>query len=455
MEIILYTFVAFIGIIGLFLIIEYPYHFIGLYIFIVHYRFNIDLPGPLDLRGLIAIILFFRLIVFDKENLDMIIKHLFKNYLFILILLFEIYFIAISYYTTLTYKIPIRLFIFQMIGLVLGFLAVYRGYAMKTVFIAVIGAGIIGTVDLVYSFGITSQLFVRRVLDVFIKSEFATDLNHNFFGVLNGFAFVIVYILMLAKQLNKKLSVFLLIVFGSGILLSTSRGVLLAVFIAIILATIMLPKEHIDVKKILSLAIKGFVLVIIIIGSYLIIMSNLNVNSTFSDKVYYRLVEEPMALISGKTSAYRGTSKNLKEGSASWRIKKAFRDFNEFSKLPFFNQLTGFGYKGYFKVGEKEFDHWNQRIQISSHNGLATIIIERGIIGFVFFFIFNIFLIKKSVSIFKKDITMFPFFIMVIFMFVYTFFAGVLLLDRFGYILMGGIMGQDILYSHTSSDDQN
>lgn len=444
MEILFYIIGVLIALGIMFLIIEYPYHFIGLFIFIIFYDFNVELPGPFDLRGYITIGLFLRLIVFDNENLKLITNQLFSNHIFLLVLLFELYFIFVTLGNTSKFITPVRVFIFQMIGLVLGFIAVYRGYVMQAFLTGIAAAGILGTIDLIYSFGVTSQLFVRRLIDVLIKSEYSTDLNHNHFGMLNGIAFVIVYILALARQINLKLSIILLFIFSTGILMSTSRGILITTLLTILISTIVFPKKYLDIKKLLFLGIKGVAFIILIISSYLLILSSLNVDNKFSEKIYYRFIEEPMGLIKGETSAFRGKSKYLQEGSASWRFNKALRDLNEFGKLKPIYQFFGFGYNGYFNISEKEFTRGDQSTQMSSHNGIATILIERGILGFVLFLILNIILLAKSLQLFKENITIFPFFIIIIFTFINTFGASSILLKRFGYIFVGGIIAQYI-----------
>lgn len=445
MEILLYIAASLIGITTVLFIIEYPYHFVGVFIFINYYQFNIELPGPLDSRGLLTIILFIRLIVFDKENLNAIIKELFSNYLFIYILLFELLFIAVTYGLTSAYKLPIRMFIFQMIGLVLGFLVVYRGYIKHTLFTVIIFTGILATIDLTYSFAVTSKLFVRRVFDVLLKTKYSTDLNHNYFGVLNGIALITVYVRLVSKQLTTKWAVMLIIIYGIGILLSTSRGTLVTVVVTLFIGTLLLPRNQVDVKKIFKIGALGFTLGVIILSSFIFILGILNVDSKFTDKVYYRLVEEPIALLEGKTSSFFGEdSKNQRESTIVWRLKKALKDFEKFSQLNIGIQLVGFGYGGYSNVGDVSYDQWGFKYQIASHNGVASIIIERGIIGLILFIVLNIIMIKTTLKIFKNDISVFPSFIIVIFMLINTFGARAMLLGRFGFVLMGCIIGQGI-----------
>jgi len=455
LEILIYIIAALIGIIGLFLIIEYPYHFIGIYIFFSFYQFNVELPGPLDSRGLITLTLFFRLIAFDKENLSFILNRLFTNHFFILILVFEIIFIAVTYATTDNYKSPIRLFIFQLIGIMLGFLAVYRGYTMKTFGTAIFVTGFVATLDLIYSFGVTSQLFVRRVLDVLIKTEYSTDLNHNSFGMMNGIALVSTYVMFVSKKIQAKTGIILLFIFGTGIFLSTSRTTLLTALVTLFFATLIFPRDQIDVKKIFMIGVKGVVFLFVVIAGFLLTLNVLKVDSQFTDKIYYRLVEEPMNLMEGKTSKFRGESEYLKEGSASWRISKAIMDYDKFTALPFSSQFLGFGFEGYSFVGEKDFDKYDQIRQKASHNGLITLIVERGILGFILFFVINFLLFRYSANVFKENIFSYPFYALIIFTFIYTLGAAPIIITRFGYILIGGILGQIIYHEQHFDKDNN
>jgi O-Antigen ligase len=451
MEILLYIIVGLIGLALLFLIIEHPYYFIAIYFFIVFYRFNIDLPGPLDFRGILTIVLLFRLIIFDKDNLKTIMNNIFRNRFFIMVIIFELLFLAVTYGTSNSYKSSIKEMIFRIIGLLLGALAVYRGYTKQVFFTVLVCVGLLATLDLIYSYSSRTQVSLRvtRVIDVFFKSEYKTDLNHNEFGMFNSLALLVTSIMVISSQINKKIGVGLLLIFSTGLLLSTSRGALASVIISLFISIFLLPKDKIDKSKITKIVFSGILLFLITISSYLIVLSTLNISSEFSDKIYYRLVEEPMMLLEGKESTFRGDSQNLKEGSASWRITKAISDFKNFAELSTSQQLIGYGYAGYYNIGEREFDRWGMAYQMSSHNGLATLIIERGIIGFVLFYIIAISLFNISLRNFKDDISEFPFFLIFLYSLIFIFIGNPMLLDRFGYIVMGGAIGQYLRIQHS------
>ena len=59
-----------VGII-LFLLIEYPYIIATLVFFLYIYQFNIETNLPLDFRGILMILLFVRLVIFDRKNIDL------------------------------------------------------------------------------------------------------------------------------------------------------------------------------------------------------------------------------------------------------------------------------------------------------------------------------------------------------------------------------------------------
>ena len=83
MEVFLYIFAVLVGLGALFFIIEYPYYMVGIAIFMMVYRFNIPTPLPLDARGLLTLILFVRLYIFDRENAKIVNGYLFKNKIFL------------------------------------------------------------------------------------------------------------------------------------------------------------------------------------------------------------------------------------------------------------------------------------------------------------------------------------------------------------------------------------
>ena len=54
----------------IFLLIEHPFYLFPFFVFLQAYNIELGLPGPLDVSGLLAILLFIRLILFDKKNLQ-------------------------------------------------------------------------------------------------------------------------------------------------------------------------------------------------------------------------------------------------------------------------------------------------------------------------------------------------------------------------------------------------
>ncbi len=453
MEIILYIIVAFLGMAFLFFLAEYPYHLVGFFIFIINYDYNYELPGPLDLRGFLTLAFFLRIIVFDKENLNLILNLLITNRLFLLILFFGIYFAIVTYINTNSYLAPIRMFIFEEVGLLLGFITVYKGYAKKAFFSGIIFAGIFSTADLIYSYTISSGTFFnRRILDVLSKSDFDAFLNHNVFGMLIGIAIVTTFMVAIIKQINKILSFLLFAIFGIGILISTSRGTLLAVFVSFFVGLIVLPKHLIDFKKIIIVGLKSLLFFSLIIGGYLIFIKSINMDSKFADEIYYRLIEEPQSIFEGKSKEFT-SSGSIKVGTIEWRMNQASRDLGVFFNQPLSTQLLGYGEAGYTKIGQKEWTNKGLLQQYASHNGFVLIIIERGLLGLFIFIVVFIYLLFVSIKSFRKDTSVFPFFIIIVFYLVFSYGAQAQLLGRFAYILFGAIIAQAELFENTEHEE--
>ncbi|MCB0748639.1 MAG: O-antigen ligase family protein [Ignavibacteriales bacterium] len=454
MEIILYIIAAFMAIGFVFLIIEYPYHLVGLYIFIIHYDYNLDLPGPLDLRGILTIAFFLRLIAFDKENLNLFMHDFLKNPLFLSVLFFGLYFVMVTYINTNSFMRTMRVEIFQLIGLMIGFLTVYKGYAKKALLTAIIFAGIFSTGDLIYSYLTSSGSFYNtRILDVITKSEFNAFFNHNVMGMFIGIGIVATFMFYITKQMNNLLAFIIFFILGVGILISTSRGTLLAVIVAIAIGVFMLPKEVVNIKKLIALSLKGLAFLVIIVGGYLFFIKAANLDSEFSKQLYYRLVEEPLQMLEGKSNDYT-TSGALKEGTIEWRVFQAKRDIGVFTSQRLSTQLLGYGEGGYFKIGKKEWSPGGKLNQYASHNGFVLIVIERGIIGFVFMIIIYLALIITSIKSFKKNYLTFPFFAILIFYIVYSYGAQTQLIGKFAYVLFGGVIAQRILDNNEQEETE-
>lgn len=116
--------IVFFGI-AAFILFERPYYISAILIFMVAYGFNLKIPGPLDARGLVIVILFLRLILFDKENMHLIKKVLFSDKYFYMVAIFIVIDVIVTYLNSNAgLKDPVKSLFLNLVSLILGFIIV-------------------------------------------------------------------------------------------------------------------------------------------------------------------------------------------------------------------------------------------------------------------------------------------------------------------------------------------
>ena len=171
MELILILGGVVISAIGLFILIEYPYIIATFILFSYLYNFNIETSLPLDIRGIVLILLFARLIIFDKENIGLIVNHLFPEKFFYLISTFLLLSLFVALFYSLKLMPQLRSFILLSISMLLGFIVTANDKGKKVFIYSIIIAGLISAFDIFYTFlftNITSSLNITRIIDVFV-----------------------------------------------------------------------------------------------------------------------------------------------------------------------------------------------------------------------------------------------------------------------------------------------
>ena len=446
MEVIL----LFIGILLLsafvFLLIEYPYYLVSVFVFLHLYNFNLEMSGPLDLRGLISVILFMRLVIFDKKNLDLI-RELLSNKFFILLVIFSLYSSIVDFFSIVNLLVIVRLLILNYVALLLGFLTIVNGYGKKTIVLAILIAGLFSTGDLIYSYFIEGSLLIKRIVEVIISGGTAWEtMNHNFFGELCGIGFITTFLLLITKTANKIISFILLAVFSLGIMISTSRGTILSVIITVVLILITQKALDLNFKKVFFSGLVGIILIIIVALSYSYILSAMKIKSEFADTIYYRLVEEPLSFLDDDSQKF-GWNDNKVQGTMRWRYYKYLRDGDVFFKQNISTILFGFGSGGYRKIGGIEYVG-TEAIRYSSHNFYINLVAESGIIGLLLFFLFFFSLLFSAVKMLKKGWIQFSLVYIILFGFSQTIGGDPNLNNKFSFILYGGIIGEIALVTY-------
>ena len=277
----------------MFILIEYPYYLFPVFVFMQAYNMiELGIPGPLDMSGLISILLFVRMIFFDKKNLALILELIFNKF-FVLIFLFTFYSVLIYFFTGSSLLIILRDLIQKLILLSIGYISVRQPNGKKFIAIGILCAGILCVGDLIFSHIVFGELYIVPLID-YIRGDYELR-NYNFYASWCGVALILTIILFLSKNIGKLTSLILLIIFALGILISTSRMTFLTTAFTLILILFTQREYNINFKKIISFSVFGIIIIIMVFISYSFILSEMNISSKVADEIYYRLVEEPLS----------------------------------------------------------------------------------------------------------------------------------------------------------------
>jgi hypothetical protein len=456
MEILIYVFLVFFALAVLFLIIEYPYHLTGVMIFMMVYRFNFELPLPIDSRGLLTIALFARLYFFDQKNAAIINSYLLKNKIFWLIVIFSLTVIVVPIIHSDKITNLLKDIILNWVALIVGFLILIDNNGKVVFKYSIIVIGSFASIDLLYTNITGGGLHIQRVLDVILQRNVRT-FNHNFPGMLSGLGLFFIYLLHVRKEAPKVITLFLGIFLLSGLILSTSRSALLSLIIIFGLMNFIEEDLRGNIKKFFMMGVGAVIMLVVFFFMYNLFLKTTGKNN-FIDKVYYRLYDEPLQVLGMSRANYDKYSGKEIEGSMKFRAKKWSEDFNKFQNFSLLVQSFGLGPKGYSKISKKEYRTrgkfaGNVRRQLAAHNGYLLLLVERGILGLVLYLLI---LISVSVSAFRVirfyQLTT-PVIYLFLFIAFYSFAQNAELVSASAYLILGGILGN--IYSATIDNDHN
>ncbi|MBK8944264.1 MAG: O-antigen ligase family protein [Ignavibacteriae bacterium] len=425
----------------LFILIEQPYYLVSVFVFMYLYGFNFELPGPLDLRGFLSLILFLRIIIFDNNNLNLIRQNI-SNKFIVIILFFTLYVIINQYFNGGTLFKILRIQILNLVAFFIGFTTVLNGKYKQTILFAILISGLFSTIDLIYSYFLRSSLFIYKV----IEYNFLTPVkyNHNFFGEICGEAIITAFVLIVFKSKNKLVMLFLLSFFLLGLIISTSRMSFVSSLVTILIIIVTQKSLKLNLKKIFISGFLGILLLTIVAITYSFVLKEMNIKSTFSKQLYYRLVEEPVSIFDEDKVIF-GWNENIKKGSMKWRFEKFFTDMTKFFKQNTSKVLFGFGIGGYSKIGEITYTGGKDAFQYSAHNFYTNTIAEIGLIGLLFFIFFFILLIINILKLVRENSIPIPLVYILIYMFIYTLGGDPNLLEKYAFLLYGGVIAEYLI----------
>ncbi len=449
----------------LFIIVEKPYYLTAILIFMMIYVVNIPLPGPLDARGLLLLLLIIRLLFFDRENFAFITNGLFRQPLFHLILVFLLLTFIITFSNEESLIKTLKDPLLSLISLLFGFLLLSNKNGRNAFMVGLMTAGIVSAFDLIlhYSIGgfmserliIKEELAIIRPLDYFITRDAQWGVNHNFPGFICGTAFIFVYIHFYRKIWKKTIALPLFLVLGAGVFLSTSRSTILSVIVALIFISFSYQHIKFNVRKVV---LTGITILLLYISFYFVY--NLFIKPGATDKdlvnvIYYRLYEEPFQIIGVGTQKYDIYSGERRETSATFRMGKATTDLKRFFSKDLITQLFGYGSGGYKHFGQRIFQDEDNSYVLDPHNGYVMLLVESGLVGFFIFLVFSISLIVRSIRVNIRNPLDMPIFYFFVMLMIYVIGQNGELTQTFSFLLIGGMIANFTnIYSETEETSE-
>ena len=405
MNFVLYSLAIFVVLALLFFAIERPYAVAAFLVFCFVYRFNVNLPGPLDARGLLTLFLLARLFLFDKHNYLLVRKYLFRDFNFVLLVIF----ILISFYTTYSYygelKAQVQLVFLLVVSIILGFVIIINGQGQKVFLKAIVFSGILSTVDLLWSTIKFGTLNIRSLLKTLVLHEHLNEYNaynHGSVALICCFALVMVYISHIKKQIPLIISAPLILFLSLGVIMSTSRSVILAMIFVFIIIFIVQKEIQLNLKKVMKMIFSFGLFFISFYFIYNALLSSGDFKSSFLDETYYRLYQEPMSIFGGNEKKVFDENGKAIEGNSEWRYDRSMKALVKYSGLNLKTELFGLGIGGYENNNFGE--DYNRSYTLNAHNGYILILIERGIIGLILYVFIFLFLCFKSFKILRQGV---------------------------------------------------
>ena len=384
---------------------------------------NFNLPGGLPLRTTVTLLLFMR--IYGEQSASNY-PGFFSNSLTWHLVFFLIYMSLVSMMNGLLTVTLLKEFLLCFVSAYLAyyyFLKKSSHYLLKN---AMILGGLICLADLAYTYAFNGGFPVIRVFYQFVPEAFAFN-NHNFFGYICGTCFVFLLSDYLTSKTANKYTLWLMPPMFLGVLLSTSRGALVAM---IILTVFLLGKGLMSkikgkrASRILSITVLCIVLAIFILP---IATNILGIKSEFLQTLTTRLVDEPLAMVNKMMgNSYKAESMETVE----WREEASNLAYNYYTNLPSNDQALGIGYGGFLA---RDVGHG-----YDAHNGILLLMIELGFVGSIIYFS----LVLSFWSKVRKWKLSSPAFNSIIFIILYVTSHNKEITSFFAFSIMGSLIGE-------------
>jgi hypothetical protein len=395
---------------------------------------NAEIGGlPMNIRALIGAALFMRTVV-DRSNKDN--PAFIANPAGLLIFVFIIY----SFIITLFFNLFTAEVIKQSgLALISAYTAYYYYFEFRRknfdfLKVCLIAGGLVCFADLAYTYAAFGTFPVQRVHHFLLKIPPIEDeldpggINHNYFGQICGMCFIYLFSEFLNGQLKNKLTIILFPLMFLGVLMSTSRSALLAIFVICFFLMAKGLKNSEKAKKVYAISMFGIGGIFLAIFLFFTLQSFLDIDSDFIENITSRLITEPVAVMN-KHLGLRYNASDL--GPMDWREEASKEAYNAFLNLKFNEQVTGIGYGGYV--------YRNLGRGYQPHNGILLILIEAGITGLVLYLTIVGSIIRKSL----KSKTISPLVTILLFFFFYCIGQNGELTSGIAFLFIGSLIAEN------------
>jgi O-Antigen ligase len=356
---------------------------------------NFELGGlPLNARALIGLALLGRTVV-SQRNAGQ--AGFLFNAKILLIIGFTLYTIVVTAFHDLITAAFIKQSFLTLIAVYCGYFYYMKRGDMLYLKISLVLAALICFCDLGYTYSVYGEFPVQRVYHMLlgVPIEYDEDgnileiINHNFYGLICGTAFVVIINDFINQKSPNKLILLLLPIMFLGVLMSTSRSTLLGIIVISFVLIVRELKHRERAQKAMLLITMAIGILFLSLFLFTTLQSYFSLESDFIERISQRLIDEPVAVF----NKHLGMNYNANSLEAmDWREEASADAFNAFMNLSTLEQLFGIGYWGFIV---RDLGHTG----LNPHNGFLLLLIETGLMGLLMYIILVIGIIKRSLRV--------------------------------------------------------
>lgn len=342
---------------------------------------NFEMGGlPLNVRAIIGLSLFFRTLIMGKSEDE---PRMLANLQAWKIVILALYLILITAFYELLNMEVVKQQVLTLIAVYCGWRYFFLMGNMRLLKISLIISGIICFSDLVFTYATYSAFPVQRVYHFLlgIPSEVDEDgkfievINHNFYGLICGMAFVLIINDFINQKKTQMWLLAILPIMFLGVLMSTSRSTLLGLIVASIFLVVREIRKGKKVKRAYMLVTMAAGIIFLCLLVFTTMQSLFNLSNDFLDGITMRLVDEPIAVFN-KTMGLNYNVNSL--DAMDWRKEAASDAFDAWMALDFREQVFGIGFWGFV---DRDLGH----TKLPPHNGILFLLFDVGLFGLILY----------------------------------------------------------------------